>query len=133
VDDDGWALARIRELLSAWNRRDWSAVEALYAPDIAYDGPDLPAVVGRPAMQRRDQAIAARVPDLHCSEPRITGNGVNGKWAIFKFVQSGTPSSDLTTPNGSVLAKGSRFEIETTLLVRFDELGRVAGLRTAHT
>ena len=131
--DDGWALARIRELLAAWNRRDWSALESVYAPDIAYDGPQLPAVVGRPAMQRRDKEIVARVPDLHCSQPCITRNDAAGNWAMFTFVQSGTPSSDLRTPDGGVLRGGSRFEFETTVFVRFDEDGRVAGLRTAHT
>jgi hypothetical protein len=130
VAEDGWELARFRELISAWNRRDWSALELLYAPDIAYAGPHLPAVVGRPAMQRRDREIVERVPDLHCSEPRIIRNDAAGNWATFKFVQSGTPTADV--PNGGVLPKGSRFVAETTVFVRFDEHRRVAGLRTAN-
>jgi hypothetical protein len=125
-----WAEACIRDLVGAWNRRDWSTLESLYAPDVVYEGPHA-AIVGRSAMQRRDEQLVALIPDLHGSDLRISANDTAGHWATFRFLQTGTPISDLPTPQG-VRRAGSTFAVHTTMFVRFDEDGRVAGLRTAH-
>jgi hypothetical protein len=119
-------------LLSAWNRRDWLALESLYAPDVVYESPHVPLVVGRAAMRRRDEELIALVPDLRSSELRITANDSAGNWATFKFVQTGTLSSEVPTPESRVAREMPTFVIHTTMFVRFDEHGRVAGLRTAH-
>jgi ketosteroid isomerase-like protein len=130
--DDGWALACVRDLVSAWNRRDWSALESIYAPNVVYESPHNPPITGRRAMRRRDQALVAIVPDLRESALRMIANDSAGNWATFKFVQTGTLSPDLPTPDGRARRDGSPFVVHTTMFVRFDRDGRVAALRTAH-
>jgi ketosteroid isomerase-like protein len=127
-----WALACVTDLITAWNRRDWCAVETLYAPDVVYESPHAPPVLGRRAMRCRDEELVAIVPDLRDSDLRLISNDSAGNWAMFTFVQTGTLSPDLPTPEGGLRRAGSPFEVNTTMFVRFDDDGRVASLRTAH-
>ena len=130
--DDARAWASVRDVVGAWNRRDWSALESLYAANIVYESPHCPPIVGRSALRRREEELVAIVPDLHESELRMIANDAAGNWATFEFVQTGTLFADVPAGDVGARGRGSPFTVRTTMLVRFDDDGRVAGLRTGH-
>jgi hypothetical protein len=129
--NDEWALACVRDGLTAWNRRDWSAFESLHTCDVVYDSPHHERVVGRGAVVRRYQDVVAIVPDLHSSELRMIENErVEGR-ATFEYVQTGT-LAEVIDPDNDIRGPGAPFVVHTTMSVRFDADGRIAALRTAH-
>jgi ketosteroid isomerase-like protein len=130
--DDGRALACVRDLLGAWNRRDWTALDELYAPNVVYESPHSPPIMGASAMRDREQQLVAIVPDLRDSDLRMLANYPASNWATFTFVQAGTLPTTLPTADGVVQRCGSPFVVHTTMFVRFDDHGRIAKLRTAH-
>jgi hypothetical protein len=127
---DEWASASVRDGLTAWNRRDWSAFESLHTRDVVYDSPHS-HVVGRSAVVRRYRELVATVPDLHASELRMIENDRADHWATFEYVQTGTLAG-ATGPDGEARGVGSPFVVHTTMFVRFDDDGRMATLRTVH-
>ena len=58
-----WALACVRDSVTAWNRRDWSAFESLHSPDVVYESPHHSRVTGRSAVVRRYREVVDAVPD----------------------------------------------------------------------
>jgi ketosteroid isomerase-like protein len=116
----------------AWNRRDWATLDVLYAPNVVYESPHAPPIFGRSAMRRREEELVDIVPDLRDSELCSISNDSSTNWATFTFLQTGTLSPDLPTPDGAPRRAGSAFAVNTTMFVRFDEDGRVDKLRTAH-
>jgi SnoaL-like protein len=124
VVQDEWALASVRDGVTAWNRRDWSAFETLHTRGVLYESPHA-HVVGRTAVTQKFQELVRIVPDLHSSELRLVENFAANHRATFEYVQTGTL---LDVERGVA----SRFEVATTLFVRFDDHGRVSALRTIH-
>jgi ketosteroid isomerase-like protein len=129
--DEQWAWACIRDVMTAWNRRDWSAFESLHACDVLYESPHHPCIVGRSAVVRRYQDLVAVVPDLRSSGLRMIENDRADQRATFEYIQTGT-LSDPVEPSNELRGPGSPFTVHTTMFVRFDDDGRVAALRTVH-
>jgi hypothetical protein len=127
-----WAFACVRDGLTAWNRRDWSAFESLHAPDVVYESPHHSRIVGRSAVVGRYRELVAAVPDLHSSELRMIDNDCAHHRATFEYVQTGTLADEIETPAGAVRGDWSPFVVHTTMFVRFDGDGRMAGVRTVH-
>jgi ketosteroid isomerase-like protein len=124
-----WALAAARDGMAAMNRRDWAAFESLYAPNVVFERPDAPPIVGRDAVRRYYEEFVAVVPDHRESELRMIENDCAANWAIFSYVETGTWPRQYSTKR----AKGSPFVVHTTTFVRFDHNGRAARLRNAYT
>jgi ketosteroid isomerase-like protein len=129
--DEQWAWACVRDALTAWNRRDWSAFDSLHACDVLYESPHHPRIVGRSAVVRRYQDLVAIVPDLHSSALQIVENDRADHRATFEYIQTGT-LADLVGSNSELRGPGAPFVVHTSMLVRFDDDGRMAALRTAH-
>jgi ketosteroid isomerase-like protein len=129
---DEWAFACVRDLVAAWNRRDWSALDSIYARNVVYESPHSPPVMGVDAMRHWGEDLVAMVPDLHDSGLRMIGNDSACGWATFEFVQTGTLHKTLPPPDTTARSEGAPFAVRTTMFVRFDDDGRVAKLRTAH-
>ena len=129
---EDWAFACVRDSMTAWNRRDWSAFESLHAPNVVYESPHHSRVAGRSAVLRRYREIVEAVPDVHSSELRMIENDCTHRCATFDYVLTGTLADDIETPVGSVRGKWSPFVVHTTMFVRFDDEGRMAGVRTVH-
>jgi len=125
-----WALACVRDAVTAWNCRDWSAFESLHTHDVVYDSPHS-HVAGRGAVLRRYQELVAIVPDLHSSELRMTEIDSTDRRATFEYVQTGTLAEDLLDP-GDGFGPRSPFAVRTTMSVRFDGDGRISALQTVH-
>jgi hypothetical protein len=129
---EDWALACVRDSMTAWNRRDWAAFESLHSPDVVYESPHHSPVTGRTAVMRRYQEVVEAVPDVRSSELRMVDNDCARHRATFEYVQTGTLADKIETPAGEVRGKLSPFVVHTTMFVRFDDDGRMAGLRTVH-
>lgn len=127
-----WALACVRDSMTAWNRRDWSAFESLHSPDVVYESPHHARVTGRSAVVRRYREVIEAVPDVHSSELRMIENDRAHHRATFEYVQTGTLAETIDTPAGAVRGKWSPFIVRTTMFVRFDNEGRMVGVRTIH-
>jgi hypothetical protein len=127
-----WALASVRDGITAMNRRDWSAFETIHATNLVYESPHSCPILGRNAVRDRYEELVALVPDLHASDVRMIQNDPACNWATFEYVQTGTMPATVSTPDGEMRGSGSRFRVHTTLFVGFDGEGRVAKLRTAH-
>jgi len=125
---DDWALACVRDGLTAWNRRDWSAFESLHTCDVVYESSYHVPVVGRSAVVRRYREVVADVPDLHSSGLRMIENDRDQNRATFEYLQTGT----LAEVVGELRVSESPFVVHTTMSVRFDDDGRIAALRTGH-
>jgi len=129
---DEWAFACVRDLVAAWNRRDWPALESIYARNIVYESPHSPPIMGLDAMRNWGEDLVAMVPDLQDSGLRMIANDSACGWATFDFVQTGTLPKTFPPPDTTTRTEGAPFAVHTTMFVRFDEDGRVAKLRTAH-
>jgi hypothetical protein len=128
--DEQWALACVRDAMTAWNRRDWAAFEELHTSDVVYDSPHS-HVIGRTAVLRRFQELIAIAPDLHSSELRMIENDRNAHRGTFEYIQTGT-LADVIGPDDELRGPGSPFVVHTTMFVRFDSHGRMSALRTVH-
>jgi hypothetical protein len=129
---EDWAFACVRDSMTAWNRRDWSAFESLHAPNVVYESPHHARVSGRSAVLRRYREVVDAVPDVHSSELRMIDNDCTDHWATFEYVQTGTITDKIETPDGDVHGRWSPFVVYTTMFVRFDDEGRMAELKTVH-
>jgi hypothetical protein len=129
---DEWALACVRDLLAAWNGRDWPALESIYARNVVYESPHNPPIIGFDAMRLQGEELVTFIPDLRDSGLRMIANDRVARWATFEFFQTGTLPAALPTPGTPMPSEGTPFTVHTTMFVRFDEDGRVAKLRTAH-
>jgi predicted ester cyclase len=126
-----WALACVRDGLAAWNRRDWSGLESIYATEVVYESP-YSLAVGRTAVRDRQEQLVTAIPDLRWSRLRMIENDCVQNRATFESRQTGTFARTVQT-EGATFGNGSVFVVNTTLSVRFDADGRVASLRTSHT
>jgi hypothetical protein len=129
VVHDDWAWACVRDAVAAWNRRDWGVFQSLHAADVVYESPHSRAV-GRSAVRCRFQELVAAVPDVQSSELRMIDNDCRQHRATFECIQTGTLAADVETVD---VDNWAPFVVHTTMFVRFDDDGRIAGLRTEHS
>jgi hypothetical protein len=98
---------------------------------VIYESPSSHASIGRDAMRRRYEDLVAAVPDLRGTDLRMIQNDPAGNWATFAFRQTGTlPATGM--PERAAPRGGSPFVVHTTMLLRFDDDGRVVKMHTAH-
>ncbi|HEY7640729.1 MAG TPA: nuclear transport factor 2 family protein [Steroidobacteraceae bacterium] len=57
-DTDAQKLATVRQMIDAWNQRNWQQVYELFAPDGTLQSMMLPPTVGREAIQQRISTLA---------------------------------------------------------------------------
>jgi limonene-1,2-epoxide hydrolase len=73
ADTDAQKLATVRQMIDAWNQRNWQQVYALFAQDGVLQSMMLPPTVGRAAIQQR---IGALAKDISSIELRVRHIGV---------------------------------------------------------
>jgi limonene-1,2-epoxide hydrolase len=73
ADTDAQKLATVRQMIDAWNQRNWQQVFDLFAADGALQSMMLPPTVGRPAIQQRIGALAKGIETI---ELRVQHIGV---------------------------------------------------------
>jgi hypothetical protein len=82
-------------------------------------------------VRRRYEDLIALVPDLQSSQLRMLWNDPAHNLAEFEFVQTGTRVEHAEIPDGAT-SKSAPFVVDTTLIVEFDDSGRIATLVSAH-
>jgi limonene-1,2-epoxide hydrolase len=73
ADSDAQKLATVRQMIEAWNTRNWEQVYDLFAQDGVLQSMMLPATVGREAIKQRIAGLAA---DISSIELKIRHMGV---------------------------------------------------------
>jgi limonene-1,2-epoxide hydrolase len=73
ADSDAQKLATVRQMIDAWNQRNWQQVFALFAEDGVLQSMMLPPTVGREAIQQRIGALAGGIDSI---ELRVQHIGV---------------------------------------------------------
>jgi limonene-1,2-epoxide hydrolase len=73
ADTDAQKLATVRQMIDAWNQRNWQQVYDLFAQDGVLQSMMLPPTVGREAIQQR---IGALAQDISAIELRVRHIGV---------------------------------------------------------
>jgi limonene-1,2-epoxide hydrolase len=73
ADSDAQKLATVRQMIDAWNQRNWQQVFALFAEDGVLQSMMLPPTVGREAIQQRIGALARGIDSI---ELRVQHIGV---------------------------------------------------------
>ena len=64
ADTDAQKLATVRQMIDAWNQRNWQQVYDLFAEDGALQSMMLPPTVGREAIQQRIGALAQGIESI---------------------------------------------------------------------
>ena len=72
-DTDAQKLATVRQMIDAWNQRNWQQVYDLFAEDGSLQSMMLPPTVGREAIQQRIGALAKGIDSI---ELRVQHIGV---------------------------------------------------------
>jgi limonene-1,2-epoxide hydrolase len=72
-DSDAQKLATVRQMIDAWNQRNWQQVYELFAEDGVLQSMMLPPTVGREAIQQRIGALAKGIDSI---ELRVQHIGV---------------------------------------------------------
>jgi limonene-1,2-epoxide hydrolase len=72
-DTDAQKLATVRQMIDAWNQRNWQQVFELFAADGVLQSMMLPPTIGRDAIQQR---IGALAKDIDSIELRVQHIGV---------------------------------------------------------
>jgi len=72
-DTDAQKLATVRQMIDAWNQRNWQQVYELFAADGVLQSMMLPPTVGREAIQQRIGALAKGIDSI---ELRVQHIGV---------------------------------------------------------
>jgi limonene-1,2-epoxide hydrolase len=73
ADTDAQKLATVRQMIDAWNQRNWQQVYDLFAEDGSLQSMMLPPTVGRAAIQQRIGALAQGIESI---ELRVRHIGV---------------------------------------------------------
>ena len=73
ADTDAQKLATVRQMIDAWNQRNWQQVFDLFAADGVLQSMMLPPTVGREAIQQRIGALAKGIDSI---ELRVQHIGV---------------------------------------------------------
>jgi limonene-1,2-epoxide hydrolase len=73
ADTDAQKLATVRQMIDAWNQRDWQQVFELFAEDGVLQSMMLPPTIGRDAIQQRIGALAKGIDSI---ELRVQHIGV---------------------------------------------------------
>lgn len=73
ADTDAQKLATVRQMIDAWNQRNWQQVYDLFAQDGVLQSMMLPPTVGREAIQQRIGALAKGIEGI---ELRVRHIGV---------------------------------------------------------
>jgi limonene-1,2-epoxide hydrolase len=73
ADTDAQKLATVRQMIDAWNQRNWQQVYALFAQDGVLQSMMLPPTVGRAAIQERIGGLAKGIESI---ELRVRHIGV---------------------------------------------------------
>ena len=73
ADTDAQKLATVRQMIDAWNQRNWQQVFELFAEDGVLQSMMLPPTVGRDAIQQRIGALAKGIDSI---ELRVQHIGV---------------------------------------------------------
>jgi limonene-1,2-epoxide hydrolase len=73
ADTDAQKLATVRQMIDAWNQRNWQQVYDLFAHDGVLQSMMLPPTVGREAIQQRIGALAKGIESI---ELRVRHIGV---------------------------------------------------------
>jgi limonene-1,2-epoxide hydrolase len=73
ADSDAQKLATVRQMIDAWNQRNWQQVFALFAEDGVLQSMMLPPTIGRDAIQQRIGALARGIDSI---ELRVQHIGV---------------------------------------------------------
>lgn len=73
ADTDAQKLATVRQMIDAWNQRNWQQVYDLFAQDGVLQSMMLPPTVGREAIQQRIGALAKGIDTI---ELRVRHIGV---------------------------------------------------------
>jgi limonene-1,2-epoxide hydrolase len=64
ADTDAQKLATVRQMIDAWNQRNWQQVYDLFAEDGSLQSMMLPPTVGRAAIQQRIGALAQGIESI---------------------------------------------------------------------
>jgi len=81
-----------RQILDAWNRRDWETFHTLLHPEYRYIGPDGKELVGPEAGLNLAKMYANAFPDGKLEVKNVVGSG---ETAVCEFVVRGTHKGDL--------------------------------------
>jgi limonene-1,2-epoxide hydrolase len=64
LDTDAQKLATVRQMIDAWNQRNWQQVYDLFAEDGALQSMMLPPTIGRAAIRQRIGALAKGIESI---------------------------------------------------------------------
>ena len=81
-----------RQILDAWNRRDWDTFRSLLHPDYSYVGPDGKEQNGPEAGLSVAKMYANAFPD---GKAEVKNTFVTGSTAVCEFVARGTQKGEL--------------------------------------
>ena len=112
--------------ISAYNAKDWNALNDVSAPDIVYDEVGTQRVIrGRSDYLSASKGWASAFPD---SAATFGGSQASGDTAVLEVTWRGTHTGSLQTPTGSVPATHKPIEIRACLVVAVAE-GKVQTAR----
>src|SRR5262249_21816801 len=81
-----------RQILDAWNRRDWNALRTLLHSDYRYTGPDGKEIVGPEAGVDLYKMYATAFPDGKLESKNVI---TSGSTSVCEFIARGTHKGDL--------------------------------------
>lgn len=103
-----------RQLLDAWNRRDWTTYRSFLHSEYTYIGADGKELVGPETGVRIGQKYAAAFPD---GKAEITSLIVSGDTAVCEFTCRGTHGGELE----GIAATGRPVEIRVVNIVELED------------
>ena len=117
---------RVRGLIRAGelevSGEDQSAVDAYFAPDFAFHGPD-GAVLDYDGLQSYFASLRAAFDDLTIDRGIMV---VEGEYIACQTTITGTFVREFTHSTGPLAPNGNRVVFELTNVFRYDEQGRLA-------
>ena len=120
-------IAMIETSIEAWNRGDLDGYFGHFRADVVYQGLGS-NIEGVAALRAHYSAFRTAMPDHTIRIVRATGDA-SGRYVAGEFVESGTHTEDLITPEGTLPATGRRVEAAIAVFCELDDDGLVAVMR----
>ncbi len=118
----------IKRRTDAINRRDTSAVAALYAPDAVSYAPITPeGLRGRDAIRKSGETFLKAFPDIN---QRLLNINAKGDTVAAEWVATGRHSVALELPTGTLAPTNRQITVRGATFYRFDREGLISEERS---
>jgi len=110
------SIAVVKELMEAWNAKDWDRWAQLHDENVHHDGPDhAQTVIGREAMLAAHTGLGRAFPDFQFEITRIFAQGdlVCAEWSL-----TGTQNGPFPAPGGRSEPTGKTIKIPGCFVFR---------------